>query len=149
MKFSELVSEKTRLSLPSDPDIGGIASDSEKAAPGCLFVCIDGMHSDGHSFIDEAASRGAAAFVISQSHPEAEEKLTSAGIPFAVYGRHAGGGGCHNLALLRRPVEGHEDLCRDRYERKNHRCFASRRDLSGRRVFLPHGGYTYRKADYT
>ena len=85
MKFSELVSEKTKLSLPSDPDIGGIASDSEKAAPGCLFVCIDGMHSDGHSFIDEAASRGAAAFVISQSHPEAEEKLTSAGIPFAVY----------------------------------------------------------------
>ena len=85
MKFSELVSEKTRLSLPSDPDIGGIASDSEKAAPGCLFVCIDGMHSDGHSFIDEAASRGAAAFVISQSHPEAEERLTSAGMPFAVY----------------------------------------------------------------
>ena len=85
MKFSELVSEKTRLSLPSDPDIGGIASDSEKAAPGCLFVCIDGMHSDGHSFIDEAASRGAAAFVISQSHPETEERLTSAGMPFAVY----------------------------------------------------------------
>ena len=77
MKFSELVSEKTRLSLPSDPDIGGIASDSEKAAPGCLFVCIDGMHSDGHSFIDEAASRGAAAFVISQSHPEAEAVITS------------------------------------------------------------------------
>lgn len=74
-----------RLFLPSDPDIGGIVSESGKAAPGCLFVCIDGMRKSGHSFIGEAASRGAAAFVISDSHPEAEDKLSSAGIPFAVF----------------------------------------------------------------
>lgn len=84
MKLSKLIFDQTRLSLPSDPDIGGIVSQSKKAFPGCLFVCIEGMHSDGHSFVREALSRGAAAFIISPSHPETVEALSSADIPFAV-----------------------------------------------------------------
>ncbi|HXL04252.1 MAG TPA: UDP-N-acetylmuramoyl-L-alanyl-D-glutamate--2,6-diaminopimelate ligase [Bacillota bacterium] len=45
-------------------EIQGITYDSRKIAPGYLFVCIRGEHHDGHAYIPEAASKGAAAVVI-------------------------------------------------------------------------------------
>src|SRR5205823_4940802 len=44
-----------------DPDIRGIAYDSRRAEPGSLFVAVRGFHLDGHDFVAEAISRGAAA----------------------------------------------------------------------------------------
>ena len=41
--------------------VRGIAYDSRDVEPGFLFVAMDGLHSDGHRFIDDAVARGAAA----------------------------------------------------------------------------------------
>lgn len=43
--------------------ISGIASDSRKVEPGCLFVAIPGTKADGAGFAADAAARGAAAVV--------------------------------------------------------------------------------------
>ncbi len=40
--------------------------DSRKASPGCLFVCLKGAVSDGHSFLPEVIGAGAAAVVVSE-----------------------------------------------------------------------------------
>ena len=47
----------------ADPDITAVCYDSRKAAPGALFVAIEGMAVDGHRFIADALQRGAAAVV--------------------------------------------------------------------------------------
>lgn len=43
--------------------IRGIAYDSRDVEPGFLFVAMDGQHSDGHRFINDAIARGASAVV--------------------------------------------------------------------------------------
>ena len=43
--------------------VRGIAYDSRDVEPGFLFVAMDGMHSDGHRFIEDAVTRGAVAVV--------------------------------------------------------------------------------------
>jgi UDP-N-acetylmuramoyl-L-alanyl-D-glutamate--2,6-diaminopimelate ligase len=44
-------------------DVRAIAYDSRKAAPGSLFVAIEGFHRDGHDFVADAVKRGAVAVV--------------------------------------------------------------------------------------
>jgi len=71
MKLSTLTDRLTILSLTgmdrsADPEIEAICYDSRKAAPGCLFVAIQGMAVDGHRFIPDALARGAAAVVCSR-----------------------------------------------------------------------------------
>src|SRR3989338_5872353 len=44
-------------------DITGIAYDSRKVRPGCLFVAVAGSKADGHTFLREAVERGAVALV--------------------------------------------------------------------------------------
>lgn len=46
-----------------DIDITDLETDSRKAGPGHLFICLNGMHSDGHDFARDALARGAAAIV--------------------------------------------------------------------------------------
>jgi UDP-N-acetylmuramoyl-L-alanyl-D-glutamate--2,6-diaminopimelate ligase len=46
-----------------DLDVRTIAYDSRKAAPGTLFVAIEGFHRDGHDFVADATKRGAVAVV--------------------------------------------------------------------------------------
>lgn len=46
-----------------DIGIEGVAFDSRKVGPGCLFVAMPGSASDGAAFIDDALRRGAAAIV--------------------------------------------------------------------------------------
>lgn len=43
--------------------ITGIVTDSSKACPGDVFVCIKGSHTDGHLYAGEAVRRGAAAVI--------------------------------------------------------------------------------------
>jgi len=45
-------------------EIGGLAYDSRKAAPGDLFFCVSGYRSDGHDFAAKAVQGGAAALVV-------------------------------------------------------------------------------------
>ncbi|MBQ1913751.1 MAG: UDP-N-acetylmuramoyl-L-alanyl-D-glutamate--2,6-diaminopimelate ligase, partial [Selenomonadaceae bacterium] len=44
-----------------DAAITGIERDSRKVGKGGLFVCIPGIHVDGHDFIPQVAGQGAAA----------------------------------------------------------------------------------------
>ena len=44
-------------------DVRSIVYDSRRAAPGSLFVAVDGFHRDGHDFAADAVSRGAIAVV--------------------------------------------------------------------------------------
>ena len=43
--------------------ITGIEHDSRKAEAGTLFVCIKGVHVDGHKFISQAVNAGAKAIL--------------------------------------------------------------------------------------
>ncbi|MBW2366939.1 MAG: UDP-N-acetylmuramoyl-L-alanyl-D-glutamate--2,6-diaminopimelate ligase [Deltaproteobacteria bacterium] len=49
--------------VDSDPIIGAIHYRSQDVVPGGLFVAISGHRADGHDYIDDAISRGAAAIV--------------------------------------------------------------------------------------
>ena len=40
-------------------EIAAVAVDSRLVTAGCLFVCIRGLHTDGHDYIKEAVARGA------------------------------------------------------------------------------------------
>ena len=44
-------------------EINKIKSNSEKVEKGDLFVCVKGLHKDGHEFAIEAEKRGAAAVI--------------------------------------------------------------------------------------
>ena len=63
MLLSRLV-DGFRISPPdADPEITGITEDSRKVRPGMLFVAVAGTLLDGHAYIADALSRGAAAVV--------------------------------------------------------------------------------------
>lgn len=54
---------------PADLAVSAIVSDSRRTVPGCLFLCLPGSRTDGHSFIREACARGAAAVLMDTAHP--------------------------------------------------------------------------------
>jgi UDP-N-acetylmuramoyl-tripeptide--D-alanyl-D-alanine ligase len=58
--------------------IRGAVVDSRAAVPGCLFVAMPGAHDDGHRYIAEAISRGAAAILVERPVP------VPAGAPVAI-----------------------------------------------------------------
>ncbi len=60
--------ETIRVTGDTGMDIPGIAYDSRKVMPGCLFVAMRGEKADGHDYIKDAARRGAVA-VICERHP--------------------------------------------------------------------------------
>ncbi len=49
--------------IDSELIVSDIISDSKRVTPGCLFVCLKGLHSDSHDFIDEVLRRGATAVI--------------------------------------------------------------------------------------
>jgi UDP-N-acetylmuramoyl-L-alanyl-D-glutamate--2,6-diaminopimelate ligase len=58
-----------RLIATDDPaagsvEIAGLAYDSRRVAPGTLFFCVPGEHSDGHDFAAQAVAAGATALVV-------------------------------------------------------------------------------------
>lgn len=59
----------------TDIEITDLVYDSRKITKGCLFVCIKGTVVDGHTFVKEAAEKGAAAVLV-QDKVEAPESLT-------------------------------------------------------------------------
>ncbi|MBI3988819.1 MAG: UDP-N-acetylmuramoyl-L-alanyl-D-glutamate--2,6-diaminopimelate ligase, partial [candidate division NC10 bacterium] len=52
------------LSGSLDVEIGGVQHDSRRVRPGDLFVAIKGFKTDGHDFIQEVLTRGAAGLII-------------------------------------------------------------------------------------
>ena len=63
MTLRELIThlDKPVVSGSLDTNIGMLAYDSRKVAPGTAFVALRGTHSDGHAFINKAIESGAAA----------------------------------------------------------------------------------------
>lgn len=57
--------------------VAGIHYDSRRVQPGYIFVCIEGYRTDGHLYIEEAAARGAAGFVITK------DTSLPPGVPYA------------------------------------------------------------------
>lgn len=72
MTLQELLKEVEVEQVSGDTcmEIPDIAYDSRKVVPGCIFVAISGVKSDGHDYLGAAAEKGAAVFVV-----ENEEKV--------------------------------------------------------------------------
>jgi UDP-N-acetylmuramyl tripeptide synthase len=56
-----------RMENGDDPEITGICYRSDHVSPGFIFVAVKGTTKDGHDFIDDAVSRGAAAIVVEKT----------------------------------------------------------------------------------
>lgn len=56
---------------PADPPITGLSYDSRNVTSGHLFFALDGLHTNGNAYIDDAVNRGAVAVVteIAPDHP--------------------------------------------------------------------------------
>lgn len=51
---------------PEGIEIRGVTTDSREVKEGFLFVCIQGLHVDGHNYIEKAIAQGAKAIVMSK-----------------------------------------------------------------------------------
>jgi len=63
MRLSALLAGFHITPAHADPDITGITEDSRRVGPGMLFVAVPGTSLDGHAYIADAVTRGAAAVV--------------------------------------------------------------------------------------
>lgn len=65
MKLNELLKTIRPLAIEGNAgvEITGVDIDSRRVEPGHLFVAIKGTQTDGHAFMDKAASLGAAAIL--------------------------------------------------------------------------------------
>lgn len=59
----------------ADIEVTELVNDSRKAGPGCVFVCISGAVSDGHSYVEDVTEKGAAAVIVERP-VEAPEGVT-------------------------------------------------------------------------
>ncbi|HVH62909.1 MAG TPA: UDP-N-acetylmuramoyl-L-alanyl-D-glutamate--2,6-diaminopimelate ligase [Candidatus Dormibacteraeota bacterium] len=50
-----------------DVDVTGIAYDSRRVQPGDLFVAVQGLHVDGHVYVDDAFAKGAVAVALERN----------------------------------------------------------------------------------
>ena len=71
MRLCELLPAAEGVLLQGDPrtDISALCCDSRRVTPGALFVCLPGLHTDGHDFAPQAAAAGAAAIVCERPLP--------------------------------------------------------------------------------
>ena len=75
MKLTDLLTDipHALIAGSADREITGIAYDSRKVTPGCLFVCLRGEQVDGHTFIPAALQAGAAAIVVEEAPAQVGE----------------------------------------------------------------------------
>ena len=72
MKLLSTIQEKLnpkQVIATQEVMINGVTTDSRKVTPGGMFICLRGVHTDGHEFANQAVEAGAAAVVT-------ERKLT-------------------------------------------------------------------------
>ncbi|MDO9464470.1 MAG: UDP-N-acetylmuramoyl-L-alanyl-D-glutamate--2,6-diaminopimelate ligase [bacterium] len=82
MKLQKLISDlgSFTTSGKKDIEINGIASDSNNVKSGFIFISIKGLKADGHNFINDAISRGAAALIV-EKDVEVLEDITIMRVP--------------------------------------------------------------------
>ncbi len=73
MKLSRLLEqvECQRVQGSTDIEISDIVYDSRKVVPGCVFVALSGVRSDGHDYVADAVEAGALALVVEKEVDEA------------------------------------------------------------------------------
>ena len=71
-----------------DLEIKDIEHDSRKISEGALFVCMEGVHVDGHKFIPQAREKGAVA-IITEREMEAPEGMAVLRVPDLKQALHA------------------------------------------------------------
>ena len=71
-QLAELVKDAVVIGN-KETEITGIEHDSRKVGKGTLFVCIPGIHADGHAFIPQAVKAGAAAILTTRGNVEVPE----------------------------------------------------------------------------
>jgi len=66
VRLEELLQGMEYRILAGNPqlDIKGIAFDSRQVKPGFLFVCVTGLKTDGHLYVDDAIENGAVAVLV-------------------------------------------------------------------------------------
>ncbi|MCL5283563.1 MAG: UDP-N-acetylmuramoyl-L-alanyl-D-glutamate--2,6-diaminopimelate ligase [Armatimonadetes bacterium] len=69
MRLKDLASnlDDSTLSGEGDVIVQGLTHDSRMVQPGDLFICLQGIHSDGHQFVADAIARGASAVLINRN----------------------------------------------------------------------------------
>ncbi len=82
MKLQKLISKLGSFTISGRKDIGinGIATDSNNIKRGFVFICIKGTKADGHNFVNDAISRGAAALIV-EKDVEVLEDITIIKVP--------------------------------------------------------------------
>ncbi|MBQ9420768.1 MAG: UDP-N-acetylmuramoyl-L-alanyl-D-glutamate--2,6-diaminopimelate ligase [Lachnospiraceae bacterium] len=60
------------LSGTDEAEVSDVISDSRKAAPGTVFLCMKGTKTDSHTFIREVAAKGCGTFVVEKDLGELE-----------------------------------------------------------------------------
>lgn len=87
MQLADLINGMNVMDIKGDTsvEITGIAYDSRKVRKGSLFVCIDGVNVDGHSFIPQALTNGASALLV-QKEVDAPAGITVVRIENTRYG---------------------------------------------------------------
>ena len=78
MKLSCIAEEIGASYSGSDLEIESVVYDSRAVTPGCLFCCLVGLVSDGHTFAAQAAEKGAAALIVQRRLPLPFSKMLSA-----------------------------------------------------------------------
>lgn len=61
----------------TDLTITGLTHDSRRVEAGYVFVCVEGLTSDGHQYINSAIEKGAAAIVITKDPPQMTSSVTT------------------------------------------------------------------------
>ena len=50
-------------------EVGGVVTDSRVSTADSLFVCIKGLHTDGHTYIKDAMQRGCRLILTERGYP--------------------------------------------------------------------------------
>lgn len=76
-----LLVQGTRLLGSGAVQITGIEHDSRKVTAGNLFVCVEGVHFDGHNFIKSAVENGAVAILTTHENIQLPEGISALVVP--------------------------------------------------------------------
>ncbi|MEN6389076.1 MAG: UDP-N-acetylmuramoyl-L-alanyl-D-glutamate--2,6-diaminopimelate ligase [Syntrophomonas sp.] len=92
MRLSEVLEGvvHSRIGVPGDPEIYGIAYDSRQVKPGFLFVCISGFKTNGHLYIEDARGKGAAAILVEKEAVDCDLPIALCNDSRAALARMAG-----------------------------------------------------------
>ena len=76
-----LLVQGTKILGDGETFITGIEHDSRKITAGNLFVCMEGVHFDGHNFINSAAEKGAVAILTTHEDIKLPENISALVVP--------------------------------------------------------------------